>query len=462
MSIHNLAAVILAAGKGTRMCSSLPKVLHPLAGRPLCAHVLELTRQLGCEQTVMVVGHQADAVREHCSDEQVVFVTQQQQLGTGHAVQCAAGALRDFNGTVLILCADVPLLRSATIRALLDEHRRSTAVVTVLSAKVPEPHGYGRIVRGDDGGVERIVEEKDASAEEKQIDEINTGIYALEAPQALELLARLDNSNAQQEYYLTDIIALARQACQRVSACVLADSSESMGINDRVQLAAAAAIMRRRINEQHMLAGVTIVDPDATYIDADVTIGVDSVIQPGVHLRGGCTIGNHCIVETGAVIDGGTIGDYSYIKAGSALEQASVGEHCTIGPMAHLRPGTVLCGHNKIGNYVETKKAHIGVNSQASHLTYIGDAELGRDVNIGCGTITCNYDGINKHKTTIGNGVFVGSDTQFVAPVTIGSNSLIAAGSTITKDVPADSLAIARTPQTVIPGWRKKQSGKKS
>jgi bifunctional UDP-N-acetylglucosamine pyrophosphorylase/glucosamine-1-phosphate N-acetyltransferase len=306
------------------------------------------------------------------------------------------------------------------------------------------------------GIIHAIVEEKDATAAQKRIHEINTGIFALEAPAVAALLHQLDNNNAQQEYYITDIVSLAAEHGLKVSSAVLEDIDESMGVNDRIQLARAAQRMRRRINEALMRAGVSMEDPDSTYIDADVCIEADTYIQAGVHLHGTTHIEADCIIETGSVICNSHIGARSHIRAGSNIEGSTIGQQCNVGPMAHLRPGTNLAGFNKIGNFVETKKAAIGLRSQASHLSYIGDAELGEDINIGCGTITCNYDGVNKHKTTIEDGVFVGSDTQFVAPVTIGRNSLIGAGSTITKDVPPDSLALARVEQKNIPGWRKK------
>lgn len=453
MTTQNLAAIILAAGKGTRMKSSLPKVLQPLAGFPLAAYPIQNSQQLGCAPIVMVVGHQSELVQEAFSDQQVLFVEQAQQLGTAHAVQMAQPVLQDFTGTLLLLCGDVPLLRQETLQQLLIDHHHAGAVVSVLTAYMDNPTGYGRIIRDGDC-VEKIVEEKDTTAEEKKVQEINTGLYALEAPLAFELLAQISNQNSQGEYYLTDIIALARKQGHKVSASVLNDSAESLGINDRVQLSQAAKILRQRINHDHMVAGVTLIDPDATYIDSQVTIGNDTTIYPGAQLRGTTKIGCHCTIEAGAVIDSCVVGDNSIIKAGSALEESTLGEYSTVGPMAHLRPGTFLKGHNKIGNFVETKKSTIGLYSQASHLTYIGDAELGQNVNLGCGTITCNYDGVNKHKTIIEDDVFVGSDTQFIAPVTIGRNSLIGAGSTITKDVPADSLALSRTPQKNILGWR--------
>ncbi len=447
-----LAAVILAAGQGTRMKSDLPKVLHPVAGRAMLSHVVKTARALEAAPIVPVIGHGADLVRTSLEDEKLTFALQEEQLGTGHALQCAESSLKGFSGDLLLLCGDVPLLRDVTLRALLSHHRETSASVTILTAQMPDPTGYGRIIRGSNG-VERIVEEKDASDEERQVDEINTGIYIFRCPEAFEFLRGLDNSNAQGEYYLTDIVAAARVAEERVEALLVENAEEAMGINDRVQLSEADAIMRLRINEVHQRAGVTLVDPSATYIEPDVLIGSETLIHPGVHLRGQTTIGSGCVIEPGVVVTDCTIADRVHLKPGSVLSESSLGNDCAVGPMAHLRPGTVLTGNNKIGNFVETKKAVLGEKSQASHLTYIGDATLGKNVNIGCGTITCNYDGVNKHQTTIEDDVFVGSDTQFVAPVTIGRGSLIGAGSTITKDVPADALAITRSEQKNIAGW---------
>ena len=456
MKSENLGAIVLAAGKGTRMRSKHPKVLHPIAGYPMAAYPLKLAEELGSTKTVMVIGHEADMVKDAFASYGVDFVHQHEQLGTGHAVQVAWEELHDFKGTVLLLCADVPLLQRSTLEKLVETHTSSNACVSVLTAEVADPHGYGRIVR-ENGMIHAIVEEKDASAAQKKIHEINTGIFALEAPAVATLLHQLDNNNAQQEYYITDIVSLAAKQGLKVSSAVLEEIDESMGVNDRIQLARAAQRMRRRINEAYMRAGVSMEDPDSTYIDADVYIEADTYIQAGVHLHGSTHIEADCIIETGSVICNSHIGARSHIRAGSNIEGSTIGQQCNIGPMAHLRPGTNLAGFNKIGNFVETKKADIGLRSQASHLSYIGDAELGEDINIGCGTITCNYDGVNKHKTTIEDGVFVGSDTQFVAPVTIGRNSLIGAGSTITKDVPPDSLALARVEQKIVPGWRKKR-----
>ena len=456
---RNLAAVILAAGQGTRMKSDLPKVLHPVVGVPMLSHVVQIARALDAAPIVSVIGHAADLVRTSLGSERLTFAVQEEQLGTGHALQCAEAALKDFAGDLLLLCGDVPLLRDATLRALLEHHRENSACITILTAQMTDPTGYGRIIRGPNG-VERIVEEKDASSEERLANEINTGIYLFRAPQVFAFLQQLDNRNAQGEYYLTDVVAAARQAGERVEALSAGEAEEAMGINDRVQLAQAGEIMRQRINETHQRAGVSLLDPNTTYIDPEVRIGCDTTVHPGVHLRGITTIGSNCEIEPGVIVTDCTIGERVHLKPGCVLSESVIGDVCAVGPMAHLRPGTVLSGNNKIGNFVETKKAIIGEKSQASHLTYIGDATLGKNVNLGCGTITCNYDGVNKHQTIIEDDVFVGSDTQFIAPVTIGRGSLIGAGSTITQDVPADALALSRTEQKNIEGWvaRKRKS----
>jgi bifunctional UDP-N-acetylglucosamine pyrophosphorylase / glucosamine-1-phosphate N-acetyltransferase len=454
-----LATVILAAGQGTRMKSDLPKVLHRVAGKAMLAHVVETAVALQAAPVIPVVGHGAEQVRVALPGQDLHFVLQAEQLGTGHALLCAEQALNSFSGDLLLLCGDVPLLQKKTLRALIDHHRQQAACVTILTAEMDNPTGYGRIIRGA-GGVDRIVEEKDATDSEREVREINTGIYLFRAPQVFTLLRVVDNQNAQGEYYLTDVVAAARQAGELVEALLIDHVEEAMGINDQVQLAEAGRVMRKRINEAHQHAGVSLIDPAATYIDADVTIGAGTLVHPGVHLRGRTRIGSGCEIEPGAVVTDCTIGDNVHIKPGSVLSESTVGNDCAIGPMAHLRPGTVLAGSNKIGNFVETKKAVIGEKSKASHLTYISDASLGKNVNVGCGTITCNYDGLNKHQTTIEDDVFVGSDVQFVAPVTIGRGSLIGAGSTITMDVPADALAISRVEQKNIAGWAEKNRQK--
>jgi len=456
---EEIAAVILAAGQGTRMKSALPKVLHKVAGLPMVTYPIDAAKGAGCAPLVLVVGFGSDMVRDSFAGSDIRFALQKEQLGTGHALLCAEEPLTDFVGTLLLLCGDVPLIRKETVQRLLDFHHEQKATVTVLTTEVSNPHGYGRIIR-EGNEVLRIVEEKDASPKEKAVHEINTGIYAFEAPFIFDALRDIGRDNAQGEYYLTDVLAVARSRGKTTCALSIDDIDEVMGINDRQQLSIASAVMRRRINDFHMRNGVTLVDPETTYIDPQVTIGADTVIHPGTHLRGMTTVGVCCEIDPGAIITDSAIGDHVHIKAGSILQESTVGARTDVGPMAHLRPGTVLEGENKIGNFVETKKARIGFGSKASHLTYIGDAEVGANVNIGCGTITCNYDGVNKHKTVIEDDVFVGSDTQFVAPVRIGRNSLIGAGSTITKDVPPDSLALTRAEQKIVKGWRLRKQKK--
>jgi len=458
--VEDLAAVVLAAGKGTRMKSKRAKVLHEIAGRPLLFYPLLAAKEAGCQKISVVVGHQGDEVVAALSGMGVDCVWQTEQLGTGHALLCAAEKLTGFSGDLLLLCGDVPLLTAETVAQLLALHRTEKVAVTVLTASLKNPQGYGRILREGEN-VKAIVEEKDASEDERAICEINTGTYVFDADFVFSVLPGLGKENAQGEYYLTDVIAAAVAAGRKTRALCLADSNEALGINDRLQLAEANSLMRQRINRQLMLDGVTLIDPQTTYVDAGVEIGSDSLLHPGVHIRGRTRIGRDCIVETGVQIDSSQIADHVHLKNGSVIEESQVGVNCKIGPMAHLRAGTELLGGNKIGNFVETKKARLEENSQASHLTYIGDAEVGKNVNFGCGTITCNYDGVNKHKTIVEDDVFIGSDTQFIAPVRIGRNSLIAAGSTITRDVPADSLALSRTQQKVIEGWRTKHPLKK-
>ena len=455
--MENVAAIILAAGKGTRMKSGLVKVLHPIVGQPMIAWPVDAARNAGAAPLVLVVGYQANALLRYFRDaSDIRCVMQEEQLGTGHAVACARGALSNFSGTVLILCGDTPLLRTGTLSQLIQYHRMHESALTVLTAVVAEPYGYGRVLRNESGQVLRIIEQKDATPGEQGICEINSGIYCMEADFLFRNIDKIGSNNAQNEFYLTDMVAMADQQGLTCMALSIDDSNELMGVNDRAQLAEAARILRQRINHELMLNGVTIVAPDQTYIDQGVSIGPDTIIHPNCHLAGGTVIGSGCEIEHGVSINNCRIGDDCHIKAGSVLEDAELHENVSVGPMAHLRSGTVLHTHVKIGNFVETKKVVMGEGSKASHLTYLGDAEIGRDVNIGCGTITCNYDGVNKHRTVIGDQVFIGSDVQLVAPVTIGRNALVAAGTTVTRDVPPDSLAIARVPQVNKDGWRLK------
>jgi bifunctional UDP-N-acetylglucosamine pyrophosphorylase / glucosamine-1-phosphate N-acetyltransferase len=453
-----IAALILAAGKGTRMKSGLVKVMHTLGEKPMISWPVMAARGAGAGRIVLVVGHQSEKVREFfAAEEGLDFALQEEQIGTGHAVRCAARYFKGLKGRVLILCGDVPLIRAATLQALLSAHEESRATVTVLTARLENPHGYGRVVKGERGDVLRIVEEKDATQEERSISEINSGIYCVESEFLFAAVAALDNDNAQGEFYLTDIVKQGAELGKICSSFAVVDMEEIMGVNDRLQLAAAGKSLRRRINESLMLAGVTIIDPDNAYIEEGVKIGADTVIYPNVHISGPTIIGTACVIEPSVVIRGCAIGNGVTIKAGTVMNDSILRDGVAVGPMAHLRPGNVLGEHVKIGNFVEAKKVVMGEGSKASHLTYLGDSTIGRHVNIGCGTITCNYDGVSKHRTVIEDDVFVGSDVQFVAPVTIGRNSLIAAGTTVTRDVPPDSLAIARAPQVNKEGWKLKK-----
>ncbi len=456
--VNKISAIVLAAGMGTRMKSDLIKVMHPVAGPPMIEWPVAAAFASGVERCVLVVGHQQEKVRAYFSGRsEVSYAVQQEQLGTGHAVRCAMPQVDPGADTVLILCGDTPLLTAQSLAGMLQAHREKGACVTVMTATLSNPFGYGRIVKDAAGRVTAITEEKDASAQERLIQEVNAGVYCIDRAFLEEAVSRLGNDNAQGEYYLTDVV---RQAAAKGLSCLsyrVADQQEISGVNDRVQLAEAAKVLRERINRELMLSGVTMIDPQAVYIDRGVRIGRDSVVHPGAVIKGETVIGERCEIGQGVLIKNCSIADGVVVKGGSVLEESKVGPEAAIGPMAHLRPGTELSAHVKIGNFVETKKAFMGEGSKASHLTYLGDATIGRDVNIGCGTITCNYDGVKKHKTVIEDGVFVGSDVQLVAPVSIGKNSLIAAGTTVTKDVPAESLAIARTPQVNKEGWKLRQ-----
>ncbi len=450
-------AVILAAGLGTRMKSDRVKVLHPLLGRPMITFPIELARSIGTEKIVLVVGHQADAVRKRLAEsDDLAYALQKEQLGTGHAVQQAVLHLEGSSGPVLILCGDVPLSKGETIREVLLHHEERGAVVTLLTTCVDAPAGYCRIVRSPSGNILKIVEDKDATDAEREITEINTGIYCFDSEFLRTAVASLSNRNAQKEYYLTDLVEIARMEQKRVEGVLCPDPQEVMGINSRDQLAVAAAVLRKRVNLHHMREGVTLIDPDRTYIGLDVEIGRDSVIYPDCYLEGKTTIGEQTLIGPNTRIIDTLIGRNVEIRGFCHLVEAKIADHVILGPFSHLRPGAKIGSSAHIGNFVEVKNSTIGEGSKVNHLSYIGDTEMGAGVNIGAGTITCNYDGAFKHKTIIGDRVFVGSDTQFIAPVSIGDRALIGAGSTITRDVPENSLALSRTEQKVINEGAKK------
>ena len=451
-------AIILAAGQGTRMKSKLPKVLHKTLGKPMVQWVIDCLSAAGVSEKIAVLGHGGAQVAE-VVEGQTTIAFQTEQLGTGHAVMQAIPALKNENECVLVVCGDTPLLRSETIIALLEKHKIEKNAVTVLTAVAENPTGYGRIVRSGER-ISAIVEQKDATVEEQSITEINTGTYCFDQAFLLQYLSKLDTNNAQKEYYLTDLIKIANQNQFAVGGYCLADFSESLGVNNRVQLSQAEQILRQRKCNEIMLAGVTLIDPTATYIGADVEIGNDTIIYPNVVLEGNTKIGSDNIIGMNCRIVDSQIGDGNDIQS-TVIVESTVGNNCKIGPMAYLRPGTVVENNVKIGDFVELKKSHIGEGSKIPHLSYVGDASVGSGVNIGCGSITCNYDGVNKYQTIIKDGAFIGSNTNLVAPVVVEEKAFIGAGSTITKDVPADTLAVVRGELRVKEEWSKRQAAKK-
>jgi bifunctional UDP-N-acetylglucosamine pyrophosphorylase/glucosamine-1-phosphate N-acetyltransferase len=455
--LEGIATIILAAGKGTRMKSELVKVLHPILGLPMLSYPIELSLSgIKAEKTIVVVGHQADRIQEMFKNFKIDIALQKKQLGTGHAVLQAIPFLQSFPGTVLILCGDVPLVKVETLRSFIDTYKENESTLSVLTAVVEEPFGYGRILRDPEGWLEKIVEEKDASKEEKMVREINTGIFCVKAPFLMEGLREIGKENAQGEYYLTDLVEIAKKRGLRCSAHIVADPVEVMGINTRVDLAVANEVLRQKKLKDLMLSGVTVVDPKTTYVDRTVEVGKDSTLYPNCHLQGKTKIGERCIIEPNSKISDSLIGNDVTIRANSVITESKIEEGASIGPFAHLRPLSEVKTKAKIGNFVEVKKSVIGKGSKANHLSYIGDSLLGEDVNIGAGTITCNYDGFEKHQTIIGNRVFVGSNVELVAPVKVGNDSSIGAGTTVTKDVPEGALAISRVKQKNIKRWNKK------
>ena len=448
----NLHVVILAAGQGTRMRSKLPKVLHPVAGKPMLGHVIDCARSLSPTRIHVVIGHGAELVREQLAAEDIHWVLQTEQLGTGHAV---AQALPGTQGAdqVLVLYGDVPLLRVETLAQLSSQ--AGAQALGMLTVTLADPTGYGRILRNAAGEVQAIVEQKDASAEQLAICEGNTGIMALPGKHAARWLGSLSNQNAQGEYYLTDVVAMAVSEQIPVEVAHAVDEYEVLGANNRVQLAVLEAEYRRRQAERLMTEGVSLADPARIDVRGDVSVGRDISIDINVVLEGRVVIEDDVIIESNCVLRDCHIGAGSHIKAFSHIDGAELASGCDVGPYARLRPGTRLQAGAKIGNFVETKKADIGAGAKVNHLSYIGDAVVGPDVNIGAGTITCNYDGANKHLTTIEEGAFIGTNTALVAPVTIGARATTAAGSTITANVPADTLAVSRARQRNIDGWKR-------
>ena len=447
-----LTAIILAAGESKRMRSRRPKVLHPLCGRPLIEYPVQVTRALGA-RVVLVVGRAADEVRAKVGTApDLSYVEQAERRGTGHAVLQARAACSAAAGIILVLPADHPLMSEAMLRGLVEHHGATGAAATMLTACLDDPSGYGRVLR-EGGRPVAIVEHRDATPAQREIREIGTSVYCFDAATFWPALDQVTPQNEQGEYYLTDVIGILRREGRRIEAVIAADARECLGINDRRQLAQLAAIHRLRILDRLMAEGVTVLDPAATYVDDTVTVGPDTVLYPGVTLEGATHIGAECVIGTGSQITASRLGDKILVKPYCVLTEAVVEEGAQLGPFCHLRPLSHVGPQAKIGNFVELKKSKIGRGAKVPHLSYVGDAQVGAEANIGAGTITCNYDGVNKHETVIGAGAFVGTNSSLVAPVTIGEGAYVAAGSVITKSVPAGALAVARGRQETREGW---------
>ncbi|WP_049618027.1 MULTISPECIES: bifunctional UDP-N-acetylglucosamine diphosphorylase/glucosamine-1-phosphate N-acetyltransferase GlmU [unclassified Streptococcus] len=447
-------AIILAAGKGTRMKSDLPKVLHQVAGISMLEHVFRAVAAIEPEKVETIVGHKAELVQE-VLEGQSHFALQSEQLGTGHAVMMAEEALAGLEGQTLVIAGDTPLITGDSLKNLIHFHVSHKNVATILTAQADNPFGYGRIIRNADGEVLKIVEQKDANDFEKQVKEINTGTYLLDNKRLFEALKDINTDNAQGEYYLTDVISIFRKAGEKVGAYTLRDFDESLGVNDRIALATAEKVMRKRINEKHMVNGVTFTNPESTYIDIDVEIGAEAVIEANVVLKGNTSIGERTVLTNGTRVVNSQIAT-DVVVSNSDIEDAVIETGVTVGPYAHIRPGSTLGKNVHVGNFVEVKGSSLGEGTKAGHLTYIGNAQVGSDVNFGAGTITVNYDGKGKYKTTIGNNVFIGSNSTIISPIEIGDNALAAAGSTITKNVPIDAVAIGRGRQENKEGYAKR------
>ncbi|WP_263360042.1 bifunctional UDP-N-acetylglucosamine diphosphorylase/glucosamine-1-phosphate N-acetyltransferase GlmU [Acidicapsa ligni] len=450
-----LAIVIMAAGKGTRLKSRRPKVLHAIGGKPLLEHVIAAASRIVAPADIYaVVGHEAASVEAAVAGTGVGFVLQAEQLGTGHAIQCAQEAIRGYDN-VLVLSGDVPLIRPETIGLLWEFHQAQDAAMTILTARPENPFGYGRVVRrgSDSAEVEAIVEQKSLSAGQEEIGEINSGIYAFKTAALLQYLSRIEAGNSAGEYYLTDLAGILVAAGERVVAVEAADPEEVLGANTIAELVSLDATLRAQNAERLMAQGVTIFRPETSVIDADVEVGPDTVIEPFVQLLGKTRIGSDCLIRSSTVIENSTIEDGVIVRQSCVIAESTIGSGARIGPFAHIRPGSEIGEDAHVGNFVETKKARLGKGAKANHLTYLGDAEVGAGSNIGAGVITCNYDGVNKHTTKIGAGVFVGSDSTLVAPITLGDGCYVGAGSCITKDVPEDALAVGRSKQVIKEGW---------
>lgn len=450
--MQRFSIIILAAGQGVRMRSGLPKVLHQLAGKPMLAYVLAAAQALRPEKIVLVVSQEGNAVEQAFPGIPCVY--QKEPLGTAHAVLQAEAFFAGYDGNLLILCGDTPMLKAQTLRRLLTRHPASGADLTLLFVKRSDPTGYGRLIFGPGGHLLRIMEEREATRQQKEISQVNAGVYLARARVLFSYLHKVKISPKKGEYYFTDLIEILAQEGRTVRAVEASDPEEFLGINSRQELAAAEKLLRHNKVKELMAAGVTFLDPDRAFVDADVKISRDTTIYPNTYILGKSVVGQQCLIEPNCLIVDSVIKQAATIGASSVIRGSVIGRGATIGPMAHLRPGSIIGARARIGNFVEVKKSRVGPGTKAGHLTYLGDSIIGADVNIGAGTITCNYDGRAKHQTIIADKVFVGSDTMFVAPVKIGKNAVTGAGSTITKDVPANALAVARARQVNIPGWR--------
>lgn len=457
--MEDVTALVLAAGKGTRMKSALPKVLHKVGGIPMIGQVLQAVKAIGTRREAVVVGFGADAVKEYLAGR-AESIVQTEQLGTGHAVMQAESLLAGEKGTLLVTCGDTPLVTTETFAALLDCHRKTGAAATVLTAKMPDPTGYGRVIRDTAGRVAKIVEQKDGTPDELAVNEVNAGIYCFELPSLWNLLHRLGNDNQQGEYYLTDVIGMFVAEDATVSALSAPDYRETLGVNSRLQLAAAEKILRERKLEELMTAGVTIIDPAGTYVDTTVCIGSDTVLYPGTILEGRTVIGKNCEIGPYTRLTNVHIGDGNRLQF-TCADDCEIKDGTQVGPFVHFRPQTVIGAGVKVGNFMEVKNSHIGDGTKLPHLSYIGDSDVGAGVNIGCGVITVNYDGREKHRTKIDDHAFVGCNSNLVAPVEIGEYAYVAAGSTVTKRVPSGALAVGRTKQRNIEDWVKDDTYKK-
>ncbi|GFP77965.1 bifunctional UDP-N-acetylglucosamine diphosphorylase/glucosamine-1-phosphate N-acetyltransferase GlmU [Clostridium fungisolvens] len=451
-------AIILAAGQGKRIKSNLPKVLHKVAGKEMVNHVIDTIRTAGIVDINVIIGKGAELVKEKTTSREVSYSMQLEQLGTGHAVKCAKDFFKDKDGVVAVFTGDAPLITSCTVENLIETHIKENNYATLLTSVIDDPSGYGRIVRSAEG-VEKIVEHKDCNEAELKVNEINAGMYCFDIQSLSEALEKLSNENAQGEYYLTDIIEIFKNENKKIGA-MITEFEQTIGVNSRVELAKVEKILRDRINKFHMDNGVTLIDPNSTYIGADVSIGQDTIIYPGNYIEGNAVIGEECTLYPNSRISNSTIGNGVEIQS-SVIIDSTIGNETTVGPFAYIRPESKIGSKVRIGDFVEIKKSTIADNTKVSHLTYIGDAEVGKNCNFGCGTVVVNYDGKNKHKTIIGDNSFIGCNTNLVSPVEVKNNTYIAAGSTITKEVPEGSLAIARAKQTNIEGWVDKKGLKK-